>query len=106
MLEHVQNVIQRHDNIKINTMFNSEFVSGDKRANKSVRSYELFCSSDLYEWYASHVVESILTSLEEFQESDNEWTLSRILNLTVNINIVNTIFCMRDATSNSREKLK
>jgi len=68
----VQNVIQRHDNIKINTMFNGEFVSSNKRANKSVntRNYELFCSSDLYEWYALHDVEPILTSLEEFQERD------------------------------------
>ena len=26
VLEHVQNVIQRHDNIKINTVFNGEFM--------------------------------------------------------------------------------
>ena len=96
VLECVQNFIQRH-NIKINTVFNSEFVLGDKCANKcankymSRRNYELFRSSDLYEWYASHVVELILTSLEEFQERDSRWTLSYILNLTVNINKYNPL---------------
>jgi len=34
----------------------------------------------------SHVVESALASLEEFQGRDNGWILSRILNLTVNTN--------------------
>jgi len=51
VLEHVRSVMQEHDNIKINTMFNGEFVVGDKRANKSItrRNYELFHSSDLQE---------------------------------------------------------
>jgi len=30
VLEHMQNVIQKHDNIKIN-LFNGEFVSDDKK---------------------------------------------------------------------------
>jgi len=49
LLEHVQSVIRKHDNIKINTVFDGEFVSGDKHVNKSVstRNYEFFCSSDL-----------------------------------------------------------
>jgi len=75
----------KYDNIKINTMFNGEFVAGDKCVNKSIatRNYELFRTSDLQEWYESRVVESTLTSLEEFQKRDSRWTLSRILNLTI-----------------------
>jgi len=44
-------VMQEHDNIKMNTMFNGKFVAGDKRANKSIttKNYELFRSSDLQE---------------------------------------------------------
>ena len=59
-------------------MFNGEFISGDKRANKSVstKNYELFNSSDLQEWYASRIVEPILTSLEEFQERDNGYAVA------------------------------
>ena len=78
MLERVQIVMQRHNNIKVNTVFNGEFISIDKRANKSIstKNYELFNSSDLQECNASHIVEPILTSLEEFQERDSGWTLS------------------------------
>lgn len=74
-------------------MFNDEFsASGDKRANKSVstKNYEFFRSSDLQE-EASRVVKPILSSLEGFQERDSEWTLLRILNLTVNINKYNPL---------------
>jgi len=61
--------------------------------------------SDLQEWYASRVIEPILASLEEFQERDSGWTLSRILNLTLNEQIW-TIRCMRVVTLNYREKLR
>ncbi|KYM95311.1 hypothetical protein ALC62_14051, partial [Cyphomyrmex costatus] len=93
VLERVRDVMQRHNSVKINTVFNGEFVSGDKRANKSVstRNYELFRSSDLQEWYASRVVEPILASLDEFQERDSGWALSRILNLTISVNKYNPL---------------
>ncbi|KYN23130.1 hypothetical protein ALC57_04454, partial [Trachymyrmex cornetzi] len=88
VLERVQCIMQRYDSIKINTIFNGEFVAGDKRANKSIatRNYELYRYTDLREWYVTRVVEPILTSLEEFQERDSGWALSRILNLVVNAN--------------------
>ncbi|XP_070161381.1 LOW QUALITY PROTEIN: uncharacterized protein [Polyergus mexicanus] len=91
VLEHVQKVMERHNNVKVNTVFNGEFVSGDKSANKSVntKNYELFRTSDLHEWYERRVVEPTLASLEEFQERDSGWALSRILDLTVNINKYN-----------------
>ncbi|KYN02136.1 hypothetical protein ALC62_07057, partial [Cyphomyrmex costatus] len=93
VLERVRDVMQRHNSVKINTVFNGEFVLGVKRANKSVstRNYELFRSSDLQEWYASRVVEPILASLDEFQEHDSGWTLSRILNLTISVNKYNPL---------------
>ncbi|XP_071638440.1 uncharacterized protein [Temnothorax longispinosus] len=85
--------MQRHDNVKINTMFNGEFVAGDKRANKSIatRNSELFRESDLCEWYKRHVIEPTLAKLEEFQERDSGWALSRILNLMVNVNKYNPL---------------
>jgi len=51
VLERVQIVLTKYDNIKINTVFNGEFVMGDKRTNKSIamRNYELFHSSNLQE---------------------------------------------------------
>jgi len=93
VLDRVRSVMQERDNIKINTVFNGEFVAGDKSANKSIatRNYELFRTSNLREWYELRVVEPILTSLEEFQERDSGWALSRILNLTVNANKYNPL---------------
>ncbi|XP_018393244.1 PREDICTED: uncharacterized protein LOC108772246 [Cyphomyrmex costatus] len=92
-LERVQCVLQRYDSIKINTVFNGEFVAGDKRANKSIatRNYEIYRCTDQREWYVSRVVEPILASLEEFQERDSGWALSRILNLIVNANKLNPL---------------
>ncbi|KYN20689.1 hypothetical protein ALC57_06948 [Trachymyrmex cornetzi] len=88
VLERVQCIMQRYYSIKINTIFNGEFVAGNKRANKSIatRNYELYRYTDLREWYVTRVVEPILISLEEFQERDSGWALSRILNLAVNAN--------------------
>ncbi|KYM97249.1 hypothetical protein ALC62_12072 [Cyphomyrmex costatus] len=85
--------MQRHKSVKKNTVFNGEFVLDDKRANKSVstRNYELFSTSDLQEWYASRVDEPVLASLDEFQERDSGWTLSRILNLTISVNKYNPL---------------
>ncbi|KMQ83004.1 hypothetical protein RF55_21207 [Lasius niger] len=34
VLENVRKVMERYINVKVNTVFNGEFVAGDKRANK------------------------------------------------------------------------
>ncbi|XP_067215244.1 uncharacterized protein [Linepithema humile] len=77
-----------HGSVKINSMFNGEFIAGNKTAVKTIatKNRELFPTSDLNEWYTKHVVDAILTSLEEFQERDSGWALSRILDLTINVN--------------------
>jgi len=74
--------------MKINTVFNSELVVSDKRANKSIatRNYKLDQCTDLCEWYVLRVIESTLALLEEFQERDSGWALLCILNLMVNAN--------------------
>ena len=104
MLDRVQNIIQRQDNIKINTVFNGEFVSGNKRANKSVstRNYELFQTLPICKNGTRRAWSVYPALLEEFQECDSGWTLSSILNLTVNK--YNPL--QQDVASNSREKLK
>ncbi|KAL6416483.1 hypothetical protein ACFW04_013438 [Cataglyphis niger] len=81
----------RDNSVKVNTMFNGEFVSGNKIAVKTIvtKNHPLLLTSDLREWYGKRVVDAILASLEEFQERDSGWALSRILNLTVNVNRYN-----------------
>jgi len=73
VFERVRDVTERHNGVKVNTVFNGEFVTSDKRANKSInkRNYELFRTSNLHEWYERHVIESTLAALEEFQERDS-----------------------------------
>jgi len=98
-------VLQKRDALKINTVFNGEFVAGNKSANKSIatRNNELFQTSNLREWYELCVVEPTLTSLEEFQERDSGWALSCILNLIVNVNKYNPMHA--NVTSSYRGKL-
>ena len=93
VLEHVRGALKKHRNLKVNTVFNGEFVVGDKHACKSIntRNCELFHTSDLQEWYRRCVIETTLASLEEFQERDSGWALARILNLTVNVNKYNPL---------------
>jgi hypothetical protein len=91
VIEHVRNTVERHNSVKVNTVFNGEFVAGDKRSNIGIttKNYELYRCSDLEKWYQSRIIEPILASLDEFEESDSGWTLSSISNLTVNVNKYN-----------------
>ncbi|XP_076665017.1 uncharacterized protein LOC143367266 [Andrena cerasifolii] len=93
VLEYVRGALRKHQNLKVNTVFNGEFVAGDKHACKSIntRNCELFGTCDLQEWYQRCVIEPTLASLEEFQERDSGWALMRILNPTVNVNKYNPL---------------
>ncbi|XP_070169385.1 uncharacterized protein [Polyergus mexicanus] len=83
--------MDRYNSIKVNTAFIDEFVSGDKIGVKTIatKNYPLLPFSDLREWYGKRVIDATLASLQEFQERDSGWALSRILNLTVNVNRYN-----------------
>ncbi|XP_071629350.1 uncharacterized protein [Temnothorax longispinosus] len=89
----VRDIIKTHNCVKANTAFNGEFVAGDKRANKSIctNNIELCGTLHLREWYELHVIEPTLAKLEEFQERDSGWALTRILNLTVSVNKYNSL---------------
>ncbi|XP_018404604.1 PREDICTED: uncharacterized protein LOC108781186 [Cyphomyrmex costatus] len=92
VLERVRGAIERHGSVKVNTAFNGEFIVGDKRTVMGINSKncELYPASNVREWYVSRVIEPTLASLEEHQEHDSGWALSRILNLTVNVNKLNS----------------
>jgi len=51
VFECVRNVMEIYDSVEISTVFNGEFVTGDKSTNKSIatRNYKLFHSTDLRE---------------------------------------------------------
>lgn len=91
VIDRIRETLHTHSCLKVNTAFNGEFVAVRKIAVKSIttKNRQLFATSDLREWYDTHVLETILTDLDEFQERDSGWALSRILNLTVNVNKCN-----------------
>ncbi|XP_067209958.1 uncharacterized protein [Linepithema humile] len=68
-----------------------EFFENTAVKTIATKNCELFPTSDLNEWYTRHVEDDILAALEEFQERDSGWALSRILNLTVNVNKFNPL---------------
>jgi len=50
ILERVRDAVERHGSVKINTAFNGEFVTKDKRANKSIvtKNSEIYRYTDLH----------------------------------------------------------
>ena len=88
VLKRVRDAVERHGSAKVNTAFNGEFMTNIERDIKSIntKNREIYRYTDLHEWYEQHIIEPTLTSLEEFQERDSGWALSRILNLVVNVN--------------------
>ncbi|KYN28563.1 hypothetical protein ALC57_02021 [Trachymyrmex cornetzi] len=91
VIDRIRDNLQKYNCLKVNTIFNGEFVADAKRSAKSIttKNYELFNTSDLREWYDEHVMDDILAAMEEFPERDSGWELSRISNLIVNVNKYN-----------------
>ncbi|KYN19876.1 hypothetical protein ALC57_07783 [Trachymyrmex cornetzi] len=51
VLKRVQDAIEKHGSVKVNTAFNGEFVAGDKHAIKSIttKNFELYQESNVHE---------------------------------------------------------
>ncbi|XP_076384611.1 uncharacterized protein LOC143263784 [Megalopta genalis] len=84
----ITELLNVHLSLKVNVVLEAEFVLRDEVSVKSfsTRNVALFHSSNLRRWYAKDVVPTLLTSIEEFQERDSGWALSKILHLMVNSN--------------------
>ncbi|KYN23492.1 hypothetical protein ALC57_04090 [Trachymyrmex cornetzi] len=59
VLERVRDAVERHGSVKVNTAFNGDFVTKDKRANKSIntKNSEIYRCTDMREWYERYVIE-------------------------------------------------
>ncbi|XP_076291056.1 uncharacterized protein LOC143214203 [Lasioglossum baleicum] len=76
-----------HSLLKASVTLEAEFMQHTNEVSvKSfgTRNVALLRTSNLRQWYQRDVVPTILTSLEEFQERDSGWALSKILHLIVN----------------------
>ncbi|KYM96987.1 hypothetical protein ALC62_12365 [Cyphomyrmex costatus] len=95
VIPQIRSNLQKHACLNVNTMFNGEFVTDDKRFIKSIatKNHVLYGISDLKKWYDKYVMDAILTDLEKFQERESGWALSRILNLIVNVNKFYPMHC-------------
>ncbi|KYM95309.1 DNA polymerase [Cyphomyrmex costatus] len=95
VIPQIRSNLQKHACLKVNTIFNGEFVVANKRSMKSIatKNHVLYGISDLKKWYDKYVMDVILTDLEEFQERESGWALSRILNLIVNVNKFYPMHC-------------
>lgn len=95
VIKYVRDYLEKYNYLKVDTVFSAEFMSNDKISNKSfkTKNHELFLASNLHEWYMKHVVTSTMSAFEELHErdSDSGWSLSRIFDLTVNINKYNPL---------------
>lgn len=93
VIDYVIEKVNEYSSLKINSSFSAEFVSGDKSDVKSFNTpnFELFRYTDLSEWYEKKVYTKILTTMEEFQERDSGWALSKILHLMINVNKYNPL---------------
>jgi len=53
VLERVRDAVERHGSAKVNTAFNGEFATKDKRAIKNIttKNSEIYRCTDMREWY-------------------------------------------------------
>lgn len=91
VIDYIESCIKQHNSLKVNTSLSAEFLSGETSDTKTFNTAnsELFALTDLNEWYEKSVYKRTLTLLEEFQERDSGWALSKILHLLVNVNKYN-----------------
>lgn len=89
---HIQKEIKTLGSIKVNTIFCCEFII--MKNDKEIREFKYFNTKNapIYEntdqklWFYENVQEIILRDVSESQERDSGWSLSKIINLQVNIN--------------------
>ncbi|XP_066600158.1 uncharacterized protein [Prorops nasuta] len=89
----VNQVFDSVNSVKINCVFNGQFVSKDISDDKHVctKNSVLYKTDNFKEWYRLNIVEILLKELSEFQERDSGWALEKILSLIVNINHYNPL---------------
>lgn len=90
VLAYVRKNLDRHNCVKVNTMFDGKFTNKDtKHESKTIitKNCQLLLLSDLRKWYDSKVFEH--AELNDFEGSKSGWVLSKISSLMDNINKCN-----------------
>lgn len=93
----IQNALKKDEALKVNAVLCGEFQiqKADKTLceNKYLNTHNatIYKDTDLDGWFRTKIQDPLLTDLDEFQERDSGWTLSRVVNLVVNINKYNPL---------------
>lgn len=87
-ISNVQEILRNYPTLKVNCVLNAEYINKDKKEVKAfnTKNSVVPLPFELEEWYENNFTTPILKQMEEFQERDSGWALSRILYLLVNIN--------------------
>src|ERR1700712_2572007 len=88
----ISNIMKSMEFIKCNSVFCGEFIL--QKADSILTEYKHFTTSNssiskdtkLEPWFDEHIMDPILCELEEFTISKSGWSLSKIINLGININ--------------------
>ncbi|XP_066584578.1 uncharacterized protein [Prorops nasuta] len=81
------------NSIIINCVFNAELIYKNisSEIHISTTNNVLSTTDDFSQWYKTNIIEMILKSLREFHGRENGWSLTKILNLIININNSNSM---------------
>lgn len=88
----INNLLKTNIHFKIHAVFCGEYVV--KKDDKKIYDFKYFHTknvpiskqTNIIDWYKIYIEDSIKKQLDEFQERDSGWALSRILNIIFNIN--------------------
>ena len=88
----VSNILKIYNSIKINVIFCADFTVTQagrlitERKHITTNNVSLHASTPIKNWFNDHMSNKVLKKLSEFQERQSGWMLSRIVNLSININ--------------------
>ncbi|KYN45471.1 hypothetical protein ALC53_00029 [Atta colombica] len=93
-IERVRDAVERHDSVKMNIMFNGEFATKDKRANKSI----ITKNSEIYR--CTDVKKAVIN----MHSMDNAWSVVAALYPVRSIYIENEQILLLRLTDDKKEK--
>lgn len=83
----------KHQFIKVSTILCGVFITLDDEDVKYFNLKKIIpqLTFNLDKWYKDDVIGPTLTAMSEFEERDNGWALSSILNLEIQVNKYNPL---------------
>ncbi|XP_044578974.1 uncharacterized protein LOC123261446 [Cotesia glomerata] len=90
-IEKIQQSMQEHGSLKVYTQLLCRFENHKNDAvvveTKSfqTKTSTILANTELHEWFQDNVTDQLLKKIEDFNENQSGWSLTEILNLSINI---------------------